>query len=210
MLSCMVDGRRGPAFGTGVAGELEGERLVDRLAAAGRRSMLVDRQDMLTRHVTGALGCLRHSMRTLPPPRSGAEWPGRLNRLGCVREGNHGLSCGACNRQGLARVLLLLTPAASQRHVMHASTDGVAAAGRQCGRGAVRGRRGVRCEGCARGALARARALPLDSGAPPPPPPPFPLPPRRPVPIQTCLGLVCCRQALVLYTYHWIPCTEQV
>lgn len=49
-------GRRGPAFGTGVAGEVQGERLVDRLAAAGRRSMLVDRQDMLSRHVTGALG----------------------------------------------------------------------------------------------------------------------------------------------------------
>ena len=39
-----------------MAGEVQGERLVDRLAAAGRRSMLVDRQDMLSRHVTGALG----------------------------------------------------------------------------------------------------------------------------------------------------------
>lgn len=46
--------RHGPAFGTGVPGEPQGERLVDRLAAAGRRCVLVDRQDMLTRHVTGA------------------------------------------------------------------------------------------------------------------------------------------------------------
>lgn len=45
--------RHGPAFGTGVTGEMQGDRLVDRLAAAGRRCVLVDRQDMLSRHVTG-------------------------------------------------------------------------------------------------------------------------------------------------------------
>ncbi|KAK9846542.1 hypothetical protein WJX81_006260 [Elliptochloris bilobata] len=50
--------RRGPAFGTGALGELQGDRLVDRLAAAGRRCMLVDRQDMLSRHVTGSAGAV--------------------------------------------------------------------------------------------------------------------------------------------------------
>lgn len=49
---CMC-GRHGPAFGNAAAEERDGELLCEVLAAAGRRCSLADRQDVLSRHVTG-------------------------------------------------------------------------------------------------------------------------------------------------------------